>query len=310
MTEHLATYDHCVERISTNWAAFLNRRRERLAEQERYGAAAEKVAENILEDLFTLVLDWGLSDLNHQVGYADLSLTRLGIKYLIIEAKRPGALAWHRQAVDAALDQARRYAAEQKVACIGVSDGVMLYAADVVSGGLRDRVFVSLTDSKPPDSLWWLSVHGIYRSPGDTTDAAIRLLPELPVEEGVPLSDHAAGLLHPKYQLPAHCFAYVPDASEPGTWKLPYLREDGRPDGRRLPKAIQAVISNYRGTKVSGIPDNDIPDVLARLGHAATGAGKMPFQAGHTAGIYHQLEAVLDQLGKLEEVKQAAGLGN
>jgi len=113
MVKRLASYRHCVERIRSNWPAFLERRRERLVQQERYGVAAEKVAENLLQDVFTVVLDWPLSDVNNQVGYADLLLTRLGIKYLIVEVKRPGALAWNRRAVETALDQALRYADEK-----------------------------------------------------------------------------------------------------------------------------------------------------------------------------------------------------
>ncbi len=53
------------------------------------------------------------------------------------------------------------------------------------------------------------------------------------------------------YQLPASCFAYVGDPAHPGTWKLPYRLIDGSIDERRLPKAIQAILSNYRGVKVS-----------------------------------------------------------
>ena len=49
-----------------------------------------------------MVLDWSVRDLNNQVEYADLVLTRLGIKSLVIEVKRPGALAWNRRAVEAA----------------------------------------------------------------------------------------------------------------------------------------------------------------------------------------------------------------
>jgi hypothetical protein len=93
MVEDLASYRHCVERIHLNWAMFLEKRKERLKQQERPGIFPEKVAENILEDLFTQVLDWSLSDINYQVGYADFLLTRLGVKYLILEVKRPGALA-------------------------------------------------------------------------------------------------------------------------------------------------------------------------------------------------------------------------
>ena len=298
----LASYRHCVRRIQENWPAFLEKRRERLAQQDRYGVAAEKVAENILEDLFAGVLDWSLADLNNQVGYADLLLTRLGVKYLIVEAKRPGALAWNRRAVETALTQVRRYADEQKVRCISVSDGVMFYAADIAHGGIRDRVFVSLQDAQPPEPLWWLSVHGIYRPREDALDAALRLLPETTPEEIMQTESSIDGLRHPKYDLPACCFAYVGNANSPSTWKLPYILQDGSIDVKRLPKAIQAILSNYRGAKVSGIPEADIPDVLVRLARAASLLGKMPHQAGGTASVYEQLANVLEQVGCLEKV--------
>lgn len=302
MVKGLASYRRCTERIQANWEAFLERRKQRLRQQERYGVAAEKVAENILEDLFTLVLDWPLSGLNNQVGYADLLLTSLGVKYLIIEVKRPGALAWSRRAVEAALNQAVRYADEQKVKCVGVSDGMMLYAADIEHGGLQDRVFVSLDSGEPQKALWWLSVHGIYRPRRDASDASLRLLPEAPSEEVSALGAGDLALLHPRYNVPAHCFAYVGDAGDPKSWKLPYLLVDGSVDAKRLPKAIQSVLSNYRGTRVSTIPERAIPDVLVRLGQAAASLGKMPGQSGRIAATYEHLAAVLTQLGRLDEV--------
>jgi hypothetical protein len=224
----LASYRRRVERIHSVWPAFLDR--QRLAEQKRYGKASEKVAENFLEDLFILVLDWELTDLNHQVQYGDLMLTHQGIKYLLVEVKRPGALAWNRHAVERALEQARRYAAEQRVKCIAISDGVMLYAAHPRHGGLEDRVFVSLTDVEPPLDLWWLSVHGIYRPRPALLSSAgtvepLRLLPE--AAPALTLEAEAAELLHPKYRLPAACFAYVGSPSRPETWKLPYRLADG-----------------------------------------------------------------------------------
>jgi hypothetical protein len=295
--QHLASYQRCAERIRATWPAFRNRRDERLRQQERQGAAAEKVTENIVEDLLTIPLDWQLGDLNNQVGYADLLLTRLGIKYLVIETKRPGSLAWNQHAVQAALAQARRYADEQKVKCVGVSDGVMFYAADVMAGGLQDRLFVSLTCDEPPLDLWWISEHGIYRPHVEPTGMAPQLLPHVePVGQGeLPLE--TPGLLHPQYRLPAECFAYVGDAGDPRTWKLPYLLADGQIDGKRLPKAIQAVITNYRGTKVSGIPEAHIPDVLTRLAQAAERSGKMPHQCGKPAPVYELLAEVLEQIG-------------
>jgi len=60
----LASYRHSIERIRSAWPDFQERRRQRLAEHTRLRAAAERVTENILEDLFTHVLDWTLADLN------------------------------------------------------------------------------------------------------------------------------------------------------------------------------------------------------------------------------------------------------
>jgi hypothetical protein len=303
MAEQLASCRHCVERIRGTWPRFLQARKERLQQQERYGAAAEKVAENILEDLFTVVLDWSLGDLNNQVGYADLLLTRLGIKYLIVEVKRPGSLAWHRHAVDAALQQAMRYASEQKVCCVGVSDGVMLYAADFRNGGLQARVFASLDGPDPPESLWWLSTQGIYRACTAPQAAALRLLPEQPVAAAPGTAAGDSNLLHPKYRIPASCFAYVGDANDPKTWKLPYLLAGGNVDTSRLPKAIQAILTNYRGANVSrsSIPEEAIPDVLVRLGRAAASLGHMPHQGADAAPVYHELAEKLEQKGRLQE---------
>jgi hypothetical protein len=261
-----------------------------LTQQIHFGAAAERVAENILEDLFTGVLGWPLADICFQVGYADLILTTNGVKRLILEAKRPGALMWNQPAVAAALDQAYRYAAEQKVTTVGVSDGQLLYVADIVSGGLRDRAMVNLAQIDPPDGLWWLTPHGIYRDVIDPVAA-------LPMTETPPvvIEPNPAGIQHPKYKLPARCFAYVGQADDPTTWRLPYLQADGSVDLRRLPKAIQAVLTNYRGLQVSAIPSTAIPAVLSRLADAANRTGRMPHQKPQTAPAYVQLAAALEQ---------------
>ncbi|MEJ2724773.1 MAG: hypothetical protein P8175_09035 [Deltaproteobacteria bacterium] len=304
MVKGLASYRRCVDRINSTWTSFTEKRQARLVQQDRHGVAAEKVAENIVEDLFTEVLDWSISDLNNQVDYADLLLTSLGVKYLLIEIKRPGALAWHRKAVEAALNQAVRYAGEQKVRCVAVSDGYMLYAADMIHGGLKDRVVVRLDASDPATDLWWLSIHGIYRPRDDfESHGGLSLLPDAPgPTESEIAPDGAGAILHPKYKLPAECFGYVGHPGKPTTWKLPYCNTDGTPDAKRMPKAIQAILSNYRGVKVSGIPEQAIPDVLVRLAKAATQAGKMPYQTGDPAPVYQQLAAVLEQLGRIDEV--------
>jgi hypothetical protein len=304
MVKDLASYRRCIDRITLSWSAFTEKRHARLVQQDRHGVAAEKVAENIIEDLFTEVLDWPISDINNQVDYADLLLTSLGVKYLLIETKRPGALAWHRRAVETALNQAVRYAGEQKVRCVAVSDGYMFYAADIVHGGLKDRVLVRLDFPEPPIDLWWLSVHGIYR-PRDDFDSreAFNMLPnDLGPKEAETTFPDRPALLHPKYKIPAECFGYVGNPGKPNSWKLPYCHADGSPDTKRLPKAIQAILSNYRGTKVSGIPEQAIPDVLVRLAMAAIRAGKMPHQTGNPAPAYQQLAEVLEQLGRIEEI--------
>jgi hypothetical protein len=292
----LAAHRRCLERLCAAWPAFLDKRRQRLEQQQRLGEACEKVAENILEDLFTTVLDWPLANINNQMERADLVLTDHGIKRLVIEVKRPGSLAWNRRALQAALEQALRYAAEQKICRVAISDGTMLYAADVTDGGLVDRLFVSLNEVEPQTDLWWLSVQGIWREATGVDRARLRLLSE-PVANPEPAAEAppAANLLHPKYQRPAHCFAYVGNYAKPSTWKLPYLREDGSVDTKRLPKAVQCILSNYRGAQVGGIPEAAIPAVLRRLAETAARAGHLPPETAHPAPVYQQLLQVLDQ---------------
>lgn len=299
--EGLSSYHRCVERIHGNWLEFVTNRAERLRQQERQGHAPEKVAENILEDLFCRVLDWSLGDLNNQLAGADLVLTQLGIKRVIVEVKRPGSLAWHRPAVEKALDQACRYAGEQRVGQVAVSDGCMLYGAELAGGGLRDRVFVDLCSPEPQEALWWLSVQGIYRSRTEAGEAALRLLPEEPMQAPSLVEARTESLLHPKYKLPARCFAYVGNPADTKTWKLPYLLEDQSVDAKRLPGSIRAILSNYRGTVVGGIPEAAIPDVLVRLAAASRRVGKMPGQTGEPSESYVELASALQQLGRAEE---------
>ena len=154
------------------WADFQARRWERLAQQARLGTAAEKVAGNILEDLFTMVLDWRLSEVNDRAGHVGLTLTRLGAKQLIVEVRRPGALAWNERAIDVALAQASRSADGQRVKAVAISDGIMLYARDLIPGGHRDRLFTRLDEPWAPEDLWWLSVDGIYRPREDPAGPA------------------------------------------------------------------------------------------------------------------------------------------
>jgi hypothetical protein len=157
--QSLASYRSCIARIEAAWPAF----RATHADCLRHGGESEKVAEAIVEDLFTEALDWDKGDLMYQVGYADIVVSRNLLKYLVVEVKRPGTLWPGRRALDAAVAQARRYADEQKIRTVAATDGRFLYAADIAAGGLTDRVLVDLAALSPPRSLWWLSVHGVYR---------------------------------------------------------------------------------------------------------------------------------------------------
>jgi hypothetical protein len=76
---------------------------------------------------------------------------------------------------------------------------------------------------------------------------------------------------------------------------LPYILKDGSIDAKRLPKAIQAILSNYRGASLSSVPDAAIPEVLRRLATAAEQLGKMPHQ-GSTAEAYEMLAQALKQV--------------
>ena len=271
---------------------------ERLAQQRRFGTAAEKVAENILEDLFTLPLDWHLAEVNNQAGYADLVLTRLGVKHLIVEVKRPGALAWNERSVD--LAQAHRYADEQKVRSIAVSDGIMLYARDHIAGGHRDRVFVGLDQADARLDLRWLSTDGIYRPRGP-----LRRPPASPAPRP---------RLHPAAQ--QLCSSRSGSPEVPAARRVLRLRRQRRrhqnlapalparrrhPDLARLPKAIQAILSNYRGAHVSSISEAAIPEVLVTLARTARMLGKLPATGPGAPRAYAQLQEALDQLGRLAD---------
>ena len=156
---------------------------------------------------------------------------------------------------------------------------------------LRDRYFIVHGPLRRPIGLWALSVHGIYR-----TCEALGI--DVPIASD-PVDTTPCGtdptLLHHKYQLPAECFAYVPDSNDPRSWKLPYRLADGGIDQRRLPKAIQSILSNYRGTRVGGIPEAAMREVLIRLARAATMAGHLPANST-SAPTYRQLAQTLEQL--------------
>lgn len=116
---NLASYRACVARLRTAWPKLLETRNDRL----RHGDESEKVAEAIIEDLLTGVLDWDKGDLAYQLEYADIVLSQNLQKHLVIEVKKPGTLRLGRQSLATALEQARRYADAQHITRVAVTDG-------------------------------------------------------------------------------------------------------------------------------------------------------------------------------------------
>ncbi|GFG76330.1 hypothetical protein MBOT_36950 [Mycobacterium botniense] len=129
-------------------------------------------------------------------------------------------------------------------------------------------------------------------------------MPEAPLETTTHCSQDGQvdGLLHPRYKLTAQCFAYVGNAANTRSWKLPYRTEAGAIDLRRLPGAINAVLKSYRGVRVD-IPEAAIPDVLVRLARAAKIAGRFDGTLrDEPANCYELLAVILAQEGRLSEV--------
>jgi hypothetical protein len=142
----LASYRHCSERIAAQWQPFHARRADRL----RHGFEAEKVAEAILEDLFTEVLDWTKGDVIYQHERADIILSQNGMKYLLIEAKRPGSLQPNSRSLENAISQAVGYAEKQEVTRVAASDGRYLIAKDVAENknASTHRAYLDLTQTR------------------------------------------------------------------------------------------------------------------------------------------------------------------
>lgn len=281
----LARQRRCIEQLQERWPEFLERRTVHLRSHAVGRSPSERIAENILFDLFTRVLDWAPDQVRWQENRIDLLLTRLGVKHLVVEVKRPGSLDGP-VSITRALEQARGYAEQHNVRTVAVSDAGLLDVRDLVDDRFHPRLHVHLSDISPPDALWWVSTRGIYRTP-----------PAAPVEKIDLSSAVGEELLHPKYRLPARCFAFIGDPTRTSTWKLPYLRSDGSPDERRLPKAIQAVLRDYRGEQVR-LPEQQVPDVLVRLATAAILLGRMPHQDATPAEVYSALADALVQFGR------------
>ena len=153
-------------------------------------------------------------------------------------------------------------------------DGILFFGADIVDGGWGPRILLDLSQEETPaDMLWWVSMDSIHRPCEAQADLSLLARVGAAVFGGDVAGADQDTLLHPKYQIPSCCSAYVGNPNKASTWKLPYLLADGSTDLRRLPMAIQSLVSNHRGAKVGGIPDEAIPHVFRRLAAAATAEG-------------------------------------
>ena len=154
----LASYRRCAGRIETTWPMFAARRRQRLG-QGLFAAPVEKVAENIVEDLLTTVLDWSLEDVNLQIGRADIVLSDNGYKRLVLEVKRPGTLIWHRQAIAGSPrpSPALRKRPERERGR-GQRRDHAVRSRHCRRRTVSDRALAALDTNTPPRDLWWVSV--------------------------------------------------------------------------------------------------------------------------------------------------------
>ncbi len=109
----------------------------------------------------------------------------------------------------------------------------------------------------------------------------------------VPAARAADAPLDAKYHLPAASFAYVGDAADPATWKLPYRHGDGSVDRRRLPLAIEAMLGTNRGGRAK-VPAAARHEVLEHLDAAARELGRMPPEEAQPKPLYRKLAAALD----------------
>lgn len=145
----LASARRCIDRIHDRWQSFQETRQRHLGAVSAGLAPAEKVAENILCDLFTNVLDWETQQVRLQDSRVDMTLTRNGMRYVVVEVKRPGSFDG-RGSIDRALLQARTYAAQLKVDKVVVSDGgVSRRTTSCRLACVRGRSFISPTTSHP-----------------------------------------------------------------------------------------------------------------------------------------------------------------
>lgn len=280
-----ATCQKDLDRAKTAWTTFQISRIEMLTQISDEEGCYEKVTENILSELLTSVLGWSKTEVKYQQNRCDIILSDSTINRFLIEAKRPNAFTSQAN-LNAAKDQALRYGKELQIPTIAISDGVWIKAWDITDKGLIERVDSLLDTSNFPEELWLLTKHGIYRKKKSET-----------IES---LSCHLTNdnLLHPKHKLPARCFAYVKCPNTPSTWALPYKLINGSIDLKRLPKAIQCIVSNYRGQKVGKIPLSAIPTTLKTLEAAAISLRLMPHQNPQTANVYQGLAMALAQFNK------------
>lgn len=104
----------------------------------------------------------------------------------------------------------------------------------------------------------------------ERVEKVVGLARELLVEVG---QDEVAEALR-EADLPAKCYAYVPDPEKPSTWKLRYLNADGSVDETHLAAAAAAFSpGGFRGQKVQ-IPAENVAAVKKKLVAAYHKLGK------------------------------------
>ena len=297
--ENQAKYKRFIDDINSNWSSFVKKRNDLLIQQKRYGKISEKATLKILNVLFTEILDWDIKDINDEVDYADIVITKLGIKRIIIEAKRPYGISWNEFQIEKHIDQANRYASEQKVNIIAISDGKYLLVFNVDEGSRDPRILIDLESDEPNCDLYYISVNGVDKKKNTNVNWENIKNPKLikNIEKEID-----SELINKTYKLPSRCFAYVGDPNKPSTWKLPYLSLDGSVNIKRLPGAVECVVTNFRGLQIKTIPEENINEVLIKLAKASKSVGKLNPNNPKMANCYKQLYKAIDQIGALDKI--------
>lgn len=291
--------------IQTEWSTFRERYKKIVSEYERGSRLHEKDIEIIFHSLAEGPLGYEIEQLSTQREYADYALVDRGLKLAIVEIKsfRAFASKQEQSQLESALIQAARYAHRHRTPHLMAFDGVILTLAELegVQDVIKVHIQVNIEADEPPGNLFYFTHYGLFCHPTEE-------LLTLPYD-----ADEDAELKKTHHGVKLHysCFAHVGDIRDKGTWRAPYRNPDGSVDVKRLPHAVNYLLSpsGHRGKQASRqrIPEAATPLVALRLAKAYKEIGKWEkpdtlFGVGKKPNPQHLLWTYLYQNGLEENV--------